>query len=137
MRTLRLTLMIVLLLVLTTMVAGADPPDPHPGPATFYDWPDCWVFDVQGEWYYIEDCSPTIAMETNGRIDVKHWAAKAQLPEDAALPDGKAWHTSYEDSGFVCWWDVGVETTKYSVTITPDGQFNISCHFRADKWQPE
>jgi hypothetical protein len=109
----------------------------------FEDWPDCWIPDVTLEnWYYIEDCSPTISLITNSRTGVLLWTAKAQLPVDdpdfdGVLPDKGAYHITYENSGFACWWDVGVETTNYSITITPKGKVNISCHFRPDKWQPE
>jgi hypothetical protein len=124
-----------LLLILTMSVASADPP-PHPGPAMFLDFPSCYIFDMDFNWYYVEDCSPTIALITNSTTGVLHWTAKAQLPAGAVLPDQGAYRITYDNSGFACWWDVGVETTNYSITITPNGKFNISCHFRPDMWQP-
>ena len=136
MKMLRLALVLVLFLVLTTSVASADPP-PQPGPAMFLDYPDCYIFDMAFNWYYIEDCSPTISLITNSQTGVLHWRAQAQLPADAVLPERGAYNITYENSGFACWWEEGVETTNYSITITPKGKFNISCHFRPDKWQPE
>ena len=144
MKILRIALVLGVLLILTTMVVSADAPDApyHPGPAMFEDFPDCWVFDVRGPdkdeyWHYIEDCSPTISLITNSKKGVLHWHAQAQLPADAALPEKEAVHFTYENSGFACWWAPGVETTNYSITITPKGKFIISCHFRPDKWQPD
>jgi hypothetical protein len=138
MKMLRLSLALGLLLGLTTLAASADPPaPPHPGPAMFEYFPDCMIFDAEENWFYIEDCSPTISLVTNSRTGVLHWTAKAQLPGDAVLPEKGAVQFTYENSGFACWWDVGVETTNYSITITPNGQFNIACHFRPDKWQPD
>lgn len=145
MKTVRLVLTVVLLLLLTTLAASADPPDPpHPGPAMFTEWPDCYIFDTtifdtEPQWFYIPDCRPTITLETNSRTGVLHWTAKAQLPEGAALPEKGAVKVTYENSGFACWWDEAgeIQTTNYSITITPNGKFNISCHFRPDKWQPE
>ncbi len=138
MKTLRFVLTVGLLLLLTTLAVSADIPDPPPpGPAMFLDFPDCWIFDAEFEWYYIEDCSPTISLITNSNTGVLLWTATAQLPEDAALPETGAHIVTYENSGFACWWDEGVETTNYSIVITPEGSFNISCHFRPDKWQPE
>ena len=53
MKTLRFVLTVGLLLLLTTLVASADPPDPpHPGPAMFLDFPDCYIFDTAFEWYH-------------------------------------------------------------------------------------
>ena len=135
MKMLRFSLLLGLLLILATSVVSAD--SPHPGPAESPDVLECWVFEVEFNWYYIEDCSPTIALITNSQTGVLHWPAKAQLPADAVLPDQGAYHFTYENSGFACWWEEGVETTNYSITITPNGKFNISCHFRSDKWQPE
>jgi hypothetical protein len=103
----------------------------------FESYPDCWIFDVNFEWYYIEDCNPTVGLITNSQADVILWTAKAQLPENAAFPEKGAFHFTYENSGFACWWDDDTMTTKYKITITPNGKFNISCHFRPDKWQPE
>lgn len=138
MKILRLSLALSLLLGLTTLVASADPPaPPHPGPAMFDYYPDCYIFDVTFEWHYIPDCNPTTGLITNSRTDVILWTAKAQLPEYAALPEKEAVHFTYENSGFACWWDDDTLTTKYNITITPNGKFNISCHFRPDKWQPE
>ncbi len=143
MKMLRIALVLGVLLILTTMVVSADPPDApyHPGPAQFLDFPDCWIFDVDfnetGEWYYIKDCSPTISLITNNKEGVFHWHAQAQLPDGAALPEHGAVHFTYENSGFACYWEEGVETTNYSITITPKGKFIISCHFRPDKWQPD
>lgn len=143
MKMLRIALVLGLLLMLTTSVASADPP--HPGRAMFLDYPDCLIFDMRGPdedeaWFYIKDCSPTISLITNSETGVLHWTAKAQLPLDdpsVVLPEKGAHHFTYENTDFACWWDVGVETTNYSITITPNGKFNISCHFRPDKWQPE
>jgi len=135
MKMLRISLLLGLLLILTTSLASAD--SPHPGPAMFLDAPDCWVFDVEFNWYYIEDCSPTISLITNSKTGVLHWTAQAQLPDYAILPDQGAYKITYENSGFSCWWEEGIETTNYSITITPKGKFNISCHFRPDKWQPD
>jgi hypothetical protein len=137
--------MIVLLLLLTTLVAGADPPTPpHPGPAMFLtgeEYTSCWIFDVEDNWCFIEDCSPTISLIPNSKTGGFLWTAKAQIPDDDpdcnVLPEKGAVHFTYENSGFACWWSEGVETTNYSITITPKGKFNISCHFRPDKWQPE
>ena len=142
MKILRLGLVLFLLLMLTTTMASASPPDPpqHPGPAMFEDWPDCMIFDIDFNWFYIEDCSPTISLITNSKTGVLHWHAQAQLPvddPDVVLPERGAFHITYENLGFACYWDEGVETTNYSITITPKGKFNISCHFRPDKWQPE
>ena len=139
MKTIRIVLVLGLLLLLTTTVVSADPP-PHPGRAMFIDWPDCYIFDIDFNWYYIEDGSPTISLITNSKTGVLHWNAHAQLPVDdpqVVLPERGAHNITYENSGIACWWDVGVETTNYSITITPNGKFNISCHFRPDKWQPE
>jgi hypothetical protein len=140
MKTARLVLVAGSLFLLTTLVASAAPPDPpHPGPAMFTEWPDCFIFDTEFEWYYIPDCRPTITLEANSQTGVLHWTAKAQLPEGAALPEKGAHKVTYENSGFSCWWDEAgeVRTTNYSITITPNGKFNIECHFRPDKWQPE
>ena len=139
MKMFRIALVLILLLILTTMVVSAGS---HDGPnrvgrAMFLDFPDCWIFDIENNWYYIEDCSPTISLITNSKKGVLHWHAQAQLPPEAVLPEQEAIHFTYENSGFACWWDVGVETTNYSVTITPKGKFIISCHFRPDKWQPD
>ena len=136
MKILRISLVLGVLLILTTMVVSADSP-PGPGPAIFLDFPDCYVFDMDFNWYYIEDCSPTISLITNSKPGVLHWNAHAQLPSNAVLPEHGAYHFTYENSGFACWWDEGVETTNYSLTITPKGKFIISCHFRPDKWQPD
>jgi hypothetical protein len=103
-------------------------------------WPSCWIFDADFVWYYIEDCRPDNPLITNSETGVIHWSAKAQLPLDdpnVALPEEGALHFTYENSGFVCWFSTGVVTTNYNITITPDGKFNINCHFRPDKWQPE
>jgi hypothetical protein len=133
----RVAFALLLILLLTTSVVGADPPaPPQPGRAMFLDWPDCYIFDVEWTWYHIPDCNPTISLITNSRTGMLHWTAKAQLPEGAVLPEKGAYKVTYEDSGFACWWDVGVETTNYSITITPNGHFNIACHFRPDKFQP-
>ena len=137
MRMMRPTLILILLFLLTTTVASAGPPEPHIGPATVTHDPLCWIFDVDGIWYEIEDCNPTISIETNGKTEVKHWSARVQLPEGAALPEKGAYRVTYENSGFACWWAEGVETTNDSIVITPNGRFNISCDFRPDKWQPE
>jgi hypothetical protein len=141
MKILRIALVLGLLLMLPTFVASADPPDPpaHLGRAMFLDFPDCWIFDMDFNWYYIEDCSPTISLITNSRTGVLLWHAQAQLPVDdpnVVLPEKGAYKFTYENSGFACWWDEGVETTNYSIIITPDGKFIVSCHFRPDKWQP-
>lgn len=135
MKALRITLVLGLLLILTTMVVRADPP-PNIGPAMFIDEPSCWIFDMEGTWYYIEDCSPTILQMTNSQTGVLHWSARAQLPANAVLPERGAYNFTYENSGFACWWGEGVETTNYSITITPQGKFIANCHFRPDKWQP-
>jgi hypothetical protein len=136
MKTLRIALVISLLLILTTQVASADPP-PLLGPAMFLDAPDCYLVDIAWNWYYVEDCSPTISLITNSKTGVLLWHAHTQLPAGAVLPERGAYHITYENSGFACWWEEGVETTNYSITITPDGMFNINCHFRPEKWQPE
>jgi hypothetical protein len=142
MKILRLGLVLFLLLVLTTTMASAGPPDhpQHPGPAMFNDYPDCWIMDIELEWFHIEDCSPHIDLISNSRTGVLLWHAQAQLPvddPDVVLPERGAFHITYENSGFACWWAEDVETTNYSITITPNGKFNVSCHFRPDKWQPE
>jgi len=139
MKMLRIALVLGVLFILTTMVVGADSPDGpnRVGQAMFLDFPDCWIFDVNFDWHYIEDCSPTISLITNSKPGVLHWNAHAQLPPEAVLPEHGAVHFTYEDSGFACWWEEGVETTNYSITITPKGKFIISCHFRPDKWQPD
>ena len=144
MKILRIALVLAVLLIVTMSAASADS---HAGPnrvgrAMFMDFPDCRIFDVRGPdvydaWFYIEDCSPTIALITNSKPGVIHWNAHAQLPAGAALPEQEAVHFTYENSGFACWWDEGVETTNYSITITPKGKFIISCHFMPDKWQPD
>ena len=139
MKMLRIALVLGLLLMLTTSVASADPP--HPGRAMFLDYPDCFIFDVRGPdedeaWFYIDDCSPTISLITNSKTGVIHWKAKAQLPPEAVLPERGAYHFTYENSEFACWFK-GAFTTNYSITITPKGQFIINCHFRPDKWQPD
>jgi hypothetical protein len=105
----------------------------------FTEWSECWIFDMEGTWFYIPDCSPTITLETNSRTGVMHWTAKAQLPAEAVLPEKGAYKFTYENSGFSCYWDEAglIRTTRYSITITPKGKFNISCHWRPDKWQPE
>jgi hypothetical protein len=139
MKKLRIALVVVLLMLLTTLATSADPPaPPHPGPAMFTPWPDCFIFDVEWNWYYIDDCHPTLTLDSNSRTGVKLWTAKAQLPEEAVLPEQGAYKVTYENSGFACWWDEfgEVQTTKYSIIITPNGKFNISCHFRPDKWLP-
>lgn len=136
MKMLRISLLLGLLLILTMSVAGADSP-PQLGPAMFRDFPHCWVFDVEWNWYYIEDCSPTIALETNSKTGVVHWHAHTQLPANAVLPDQGAYIVTYENSGFACNWFEGGQTTNYSTTITPNGKFSMHCHFRPDKWQPD
>ena len=142
MKLLRFALLLGVLLILTTSVAIADSSSTI-GPAMFEDYPSCSVFDVEFDfdelapWIDIEDCSPTIALITNSKTGVILWTAKAQLPDDAALPEREAVHFTYEDTGFACWWDEDTLTTNYSITITPKGKFIISCHFRPDKWQPE
>ena len=142
MKMLRIALVLCVLLILTTSIASADPPEPpeHPGPAMFNDYPSCWIMDVELNWYYIEDCSPHIDLITNSRTGVLLWSAKAQLPvddEEVVLPELGAYLITYENSDFACWWDENTQTTNYSIIITPDGIFNVSCHFRPDKWQPE
>ncbi len=139
MKILRISLVLGVLLILTATVVSADSPGGpnRVGRAQFLDFPDCYIFDVNWDWYYIEDCSPTIALITNNKPGMIHWHAHAQLPPEAALPENGAVHFTYENSGFACWWDEGVETTNYSITITPNGKFIISCHFRPDKWQPD
>jgi len=142
MKLLRIALVLAVLLIMTMSVASADSP-PDIGPAMFEDNQSCLVFDVEFDfdelapWIYIEDCSPTIALITNSKTGVILWTAKAQLPDDAALPEQGAYLVTYEDSGFACWWDENTLTTNYSIVITPDGEFIISCHFRPDKWQPD
>ena len=139
MKILRIALVLGVLLIITMSVASADSPagPNRVGRAMFFDYPDCWIFDVNFDWYFIDDCSPTIALITNSKPGVIHWNAHAQLPPEAVLPEQEAVHFTYENSGFACWWDEGVETTNYSITITPKGKFIISCHFRPDKWQPD
>jgi len=139
MKILRIALVLAVLLIITMSVASADSPagPNRVGRAEFLDFPGCWIFDINFVWYEIEDCSPTIALITNSAPGVIHWNAHAQLPAGAALPEKEAVHFTYENSGFACWWDEGVETTNYSITITPKGKFIISCHFKPDKWQPD
>ena len=139
MKILRIALVLGVLLIITMSVASADSPagPNRVGRAMFLDYPDCWIFDVNFDWYFIDDCSPTIALITNSKPGVIHWNAHAQLPPEAVLPEREAVHFTYENSGFACWWDDDTLTTKYNITITPDGKFNISCHFRPDKWQPD
>ena len=139
MKIVRILLVLGVLLVLTATAVSADAPGgpSRVGRAMFEDYPDCLIFDVNFDWYYVEDCSPTISLITNSQKDVKHWHARAQLPPGAVLPEQAAVHITYENSGFACWWGPGVETTNYTITITPHGKFIISCHFRPDKWQPE
>jgi len=135
---LRLAMALVLVMLLTTVVAGADAPDPpHPGPAMFDDTEWCWVFDVNWDWYYLVDCTPQVALTTNSRTGLIIFSAKAQMPAEAALPEGGAWVVTYENSDFCCWWDDYTVTTNYSIVITPNGLFNIECIFRPDKWQPD
>jgi hypothetical protein len=141
MKILRLVFVLGLLLMTTTWVASAAPPDPpvQPGPAMFLDFPDCYIFDVDFNWYYIPDCSPTISLVTNSKTGVLLWTAQAQLPvdeEDVALPEKGAFVVTYENSGFACYWDDNTLTTNYSIIITPDGKFIANCHFRPGKWQP-
>jgi hypothetical protein len=134
----RIAMALVVVLLLTTVAAGAAPPDPpHPGPAMFDPAEWCYVMDINMDWYYLEKCSPQIGLTTNSKTGNIIWTAKAQLPEEAALPEKGAVHFTYENSGFYCWWDDFTFTTNYNITITPNGQFNISCHFRPDKWQPD
>lgn len=97
----------------------------------------CWIFDINMEWYYLEDCPKQIGVTTNSHTGMILWSATAQLPDEAALPDQGAYVVTYENSGFACWWDDDTATTNYSIVITPQGKFNISCHFRPDKWQPD
>jgi hypothetical protein len=140
MKTVRLVLVAGSLFLLTTLVASAAPPDPpHPGPATFHGTLSCIIIDTELEEYLIDDCSPIFALKTNSQTMVLHWTAKAQLPEGAALPENGAHIITYENSGISCWWDVAGEvlTTNYSIIITPNGQVNMECHWRPDKWQPE
>jgi hypothetical protein len=142
MKLLRIALVLAVLLIMTMSVASADSPNGpnRVGRAEFLEgeeYQGCWIFDVDFVWYEIEDCSPTIALITNSYPGVIHWNAHAQLPAGAALPEQKAVHFTYKNSGFACWWDEGVETTNYSITITPKGKFIINCHFRPDKWQPD
>lgn len=142
MKILRIALVILTLLLLTTITASATSPE-HParlGRAMILDYPDCWIFDMNFTWYYIPDCSPTIALVTNSRTGELLWQAHAQLPLDdpnVALPERGAYKVTYEKSGFACYWDDNTLTTNYSITITPNGKFIVSCHFRPDKWQPE
>ena len=138
MKILRLTLVIGVLLILTTLAVSADPPaPPHPGPAMVESGGWIWIFDANMEWYYLEDCPTQIAVTTNSHTGMILWTATAQLPEGAALPEQGAYVVTYENSGFVCWWDDDTVTTNYSIVITPKGKFNISCHFRPDMWQPD
>ena len=135
MKVLRIGLLVGALLLLSTTLVSAQ--GPHQlGPAEHLDFPDCWIFDAEWNWYYIPDCNPTRQLITNSKPGLLHWNAHAQLPDGATLPE-KTWHPTYEDTGFTCWWDEGVVTTNYSLVITPNGKFNITCHFRPDKWQPE
>ena len=136
MKLLRIALVLGVLLIMTMSVASADSP-PDIGPAMFEDNQRCYIFDVDFTWYFIEDCSPIIGLTTNSKTGVILWSAKAQLPDGAALPDLGAHLVTYENSGFACWWNPTTLTTKYSIVITPDGEFIISCHFRPDKWQPD
>lgn len=75
MKMLRVTLVLGLLLIMTTSLASADPP--HPGRAMFVNFPDCWIFDMNFNWYYVEDCSPTISLISNSETGVLHWHAQA------------------------------------------------------------
>ena len=135
---LRIALALIVVLLLTTVAAGAAPPDPpHPGPAMFEGTEWCWVFDVNWEWYYLEECLPQVALITNSRTGLIIFSAKAEMPAEAALPERGAWVVTYENSGFSCWWDDDTVTTNYSIVITPNGKFNIECIFRPDKWQPD
>jgi hypothetical protein len=119
-------------------VASADPPaPPHPGPAMFDPTEWCWIFDINWEWYYLEDCTPQVALWTNSQTGMINFAAKGQLPDGAALPEQGAYVVTYDNSGFACWWDDNTVTTNYSIVITPQGNFNISCHFMPGKWQPD
>lgn len=142
MKILRITLVLVILMLLTTLTASATPPD-HParlGRATFLDLPDCWIFDMDFNWYYVPDCSPTVSLITNGDSGVLLWHAQAWLPLDdpnVVLPEDGAFKVTYEDTDFACYWDDNTLTTNYSITITPNGKFIASCHFRPGKWQPE
>jgi hypothetical protein len=135
MKILRIGLLVgVLLLISSTLVSAQGPH--HFGPAEHLYAPDCWIMDMDWNWYYIPDCSPTRSLITNSKPGILHWNAHAQLPEGATLPEKTA-HITYEDTGFACWWDEGVVTTNYTLTITKTGKWMISCHFRPDKWQPE
>lgn len=145
MNTLRIALILFLLSLMSAPMVSADPPDPpRLGPAMFEYVPDCWVFDMRGPsdddaWYYIENCSPTISLITNSKTGMLHWTAHGQLPIDdpnIQLPEKGAYQFTYENSGFVCWWEEGVVTTNYAFTLTSKGKFIASCHFRPDKWQP-
>ncbi len=135
MKYLRIGFLLITLLLLSTTLVSAQGPH-HLGAAEHLYAPDCWIFDAEWEWYYIPDCNTTRALVTNSKPGLLHWNAHAQLPDHAALPE-KTWHPTYEDTGFACWWDEGVVTTNYSITITKNGKFIISCHFRPDKWQPD
>ena len=135
---LRVALAVILALLLTTVAVGADPPEPpNPGPAMFEGTEWCWIIDVNWEWYYLEECLPQIALITNSRTGLIIFSAKAQLPDEAALPEEGAYVVTYENSGFSCWWDDDTVTTNYSIVITPDGRFNIECIFMPGKWQPD
>ena len=139
MKYLRICLLVIALLLLSTTLVSADKPD-HVGPAVISEFPNgdaCWIFDMDMTIYYIDDCSPKHGVFIHGTYDYQQWSAKGQLPEGAVLPEKGAGHITYEDTGFVCLGMGWVETTNYSITITPNGKFNINCHFRPDKWKPE
>ena len=139
MKYLRIGLLVTVLLLLSTTLVSADKPD-HVGPAVISEFPNgdaCWIFDVDFNMYYIDDCSPKHGVLIHGTYEYQLWSAKGQLPEGAVLPEQGAAKITYENSGFTCWGMGGVSTTHYSLVITPNGKFNITCQFRPDRWQPE
>ena len=73
MKLLRISLVLGVLLILTISVASADSPNGpnRVGRAEFLEgeeYQGCWIFDVNFDWYPIDDCSPTIALITHKEI---------------------------------------------------------------------
>jgi hypothetical protein len=138
MKYLRIGFVLMVLLMISTTLVSAAPG--HVGAAVINDFPHptaCVVMDMDLVLYWMEDCSPKHGVLMHGTNEYQLFAAKGQLPEGAALPEKGAGVITYADTGFACWGMGGVQTTNYSIVITPNGKFNINCHFRPDKWKPD
>ena len=136
MKYLRIGFLVIALLMISTTLVSADKPV-GVGPAEHMEFTNgdaCWMFDMDWNWYVIDDCTPKKGVYTNGATDIWHWKAKGELPEGAVLPD-KTTKITYEETGFACY-AFGRSTTKYSLHITKKGKFKINCDFWPDRYLP-